>query len=93
MLLPRIELPPLSPGIQERVIEEDVVLDTVSLGWSGGTRQKIVKKNRNESQMIMYDCNLFLKTFIKELFGTGGGEPVKVSVNLKSSLSRHIFFF
>lgn len=32
MLLPRIELPPLSPGIQERVIEEDVVLDTVSLG-------------------------------------------------------------
>lgn len=37
-LVPRIELPPLSPGIHERVIEEDVVLDTVSLGWSGGTR-------------------------------------------------------
>lgn len=36
-MLPRIELPPLSPGIQERVIEEEVVLDTVSLGWSGGT--------------------------------------------------------
>lgn len=30
--LPLIELPPLSPGSQERVMEEAVVLDTVSRG-------------------------------------------------------------
>jgi len=36
----------LSPGIQERVIEEDVVLDTVSLGWSGGTRWETVKNRK-----------------------------------------------
>lgn len=32
-----MELPPLSPGIQERVIEVVVVFVTVRRGWSGGT--------------------------------------------------------
>lgn len=36
-LEPRMELPPLSPGIQDRVIEVVVVLVTVRRGWSGGT--------------------------------------------------------
>jgi hypothetical protein len=40
--LPLMELPPLSPGSQERVMEEDVVLDTVSRGWSGGTGEETV---------------------------------------------------
>lgn len=34
---PLIELPPLSPGIQDRVMEVVVVLVTVRRGWSGGT--------------------------------------------------------
>lgn len=34
---PLMELPPLSPGIQDRVIEVVVVLVTVRRGWSGGT--------------------------------------------------------
>ncbi len=37
---PLMELPPLSPGIQERVIEVVVVLVTVRRGWSGGTEAK-----------------------------------------------------
>lgn len=36
--LPRMELPPLSPGIQANVMDEAEVLDTVKRGWSGGTR-------------------------------------------------------
>lgn len=36
-LEPLMELPPLSPGIQERVIEVVVVFVTVRRGWSGGT--------------------------------------------------------
>lgn len=36
-LLPRMELPPLSPGIQVRVMDEAEVLETVRRGWSGGT--------------------------------------------------------
>lgn len=32
VLLPLMELPPLSPGSQERVMEEEVVLETVSRG-------------------------------------------------------------
>lgn len=35
--LPLMELPPLSPGIQVRVMEEAEVLETVRRGWSGGT--------------------------------------------------------
>lgn len=42
VLLPLMELPPLSPGSQERVMEEEVVLETVSRGWSGGTREEAV---------------------------------------------------
>lgn len=36
--LPLIELPPLSPGIQARVMEEVEVVETVRRGWSGGTK-------------------------------------------------------
>lgn len=41
---PLIELPPLSPGIQERVIEVVVVLVTVRRGWSGGTEGRKTDK-------------------------------------------------
>lgn len=34
---PLMELPPLSPGIQNSVMEVVVVLVTVRRGWSGGT--------------------------------------------------------
>lgn len=36
-LSPRMELPPLSPGIHDNVIDVVVVLVTVRRGWSGGT--------------------------------------------------------
>lgn len=36
-LSPRMELPPLSPGIHVRVMDEAEVLETVRRGWSGGT--------------------------------------------------------
>lgn len=36
-VVPLIELPPLSPGIQDRVMDVVVVLVTVRRGWSGGT--------------------------------------------------------
>lgn len=36
-LSPLIELPPLSPGIHDNVIDVVVVLVTVRRGWSGGT--------------------------------------------------------
>lgn len=32
-----MELPPLSPGIQARVMEDVEVVETVRRGWSGGT--------------------------------------------------------
>lgn len=35
-----MELPPLSPGIHDRVIEVVVVFVTVRRGWSGGTEAK-----------------------------------------------------
>lgn len=38
---PRMELPPLSPGIQDNVIDVVVVLVTVRRGWSGGTEVKV----------------------------------------------------
>lgn len=40
---PLIELPPLSPGIQARVMEEVEVVETVRRGWSGGTEDKAQK--------------------------------------------------
>lgn len=40
VLVPLMELPPLSPGIQARVIEEVDVVETVKRGWSGGTVQQ-----------------------------------------------------
>lgn len=42
-----MELPPLSPGIQARVMEEVEVVETVSRGWSGGTEEETpgVKKS------------------------------------------------
>lgn len=39
-LSPRMELPPLSPGIHDSVIDVVVVLVTVRRGWSGGTEDK-----------------------------------------------------
>lgn len=37
-----MELPPLSPGIQDRVIDVVVVLVTVRRGWSGGTESRLI---------------------------------------------------
>lgn len=39
-LSPRMELPPLSPGIHDSVIDVVVVFVTVRRGWSGGTKDK-----------------------------------------------------
>lgn len=41
-----MELPPLSPGIQERVIEVVVVFVTVRRGWSGGTEGENTDKDK-----------------------------------------------
>lgn len=38
--IPRMELPPLSPGIQASVMDDAEVLETVSRGWSGGTGEE-----------------------------------------------------
>lgn len=43
--IPLIELPPLSPGIQARVMEEVEVVETVRRGWSGGTEEEIQRGN------------------------------------------------
>lgn len=48
---PLMELPPLSPGIQDRVIEVVVVLVTVRRGWSGGTEEK--KTDRAHKWLII----------------------------------------
>lgn len=42
-----MELPPLSPGIQERVIEVVVVFVTVRRGWSGGTDGRNTDKTKH----------------------------------------------
>lgn len=42
---PLIELPPLSPGIQARVMEEVDVVETVRRGWSGGTAEETPRVN------------------------------------------------
>lgn len=41
---PLMELPPLSPGIQARVMEEVDVVETVSRGWSGGTEEELINQ-------------------------------------------------
>lgn len=41
---PLMELPPLSPGIQARVMEEVEVVETVSRGWSGGTEEELINQ-------------------------------------------------
>lgn len=41
-VIPLIELPPLSPGIQARVMEEVEVVETVRRGWSGGTADEML---------------------------------------------------
>lgn len=45
--VPLIELPPLSPGIQARVMEEVEVVETVRRGWSGGTEKQIHRVSYN----------------------------------------------
>ena len=45
VLLPLMELPPLSPGIQVRVMEEVEVVETVRRGWSGGTEEDTQRVN------------------------------------------------
>lgn len=45
--VPLMELPPLSPGIQARVMEEVEVVETVRRGWSGGTEQETQRVNRS----------------------------------------------
>lgn len=42
---PLMELPPLSPGIQARVMEEVEVVETVRRGWSGGTAEETPRVN------------------------------------------------
>lgn len=42
-----MELPPLSPGIQARVMEEVEVVETVSRGWSGGTEEETPGVNKS----------------------------------------------
>lgn len=42
---PLMELPPLSPGIHDNVIDVVVVLVTVRRGWSGGTVNSTMKQN------------------------------------------------
>lgn len=44
---PLMELPPLSPGIQARVMEEVEVVETVSRGWSGGTEEETPGVNKS----------------------------------------------
>lgn len=57
-----MELPPLSPGIQDKVMDVVVVLVTVRRGWSGGT----VVRNREKKS------NLFLYKWFKQGSGTRG---------------------
>lgn len=42
--LPLMELPPLSPGIQDSVMVVVVVLVTVRRGWSGTTSMTVERK-------------------------------------------------
>jgi len=53
---PLMELPPLSPGIQDRVMEVVVVLVTVRRGWSGGTGGG--KKHKREKKSRTQNCHV-----------------------------------
>ena len=57
--VPLIELPPLSPGIQARVMEEVEVVETVRRGWSGGTEKQTNRVNR--SVLLVVIIYIFLK--------------------------------
>lgn len=48
-----MELPPLSPGIQARVMEEVEVVDTVRRGWSGGTEGQTHSVNHSVTPVLM----------------------------------------
>lgn len=51
--VPLIELPPLSPGIQARVMEEVEVVETVRRGWSGGTEEEPAEFRVDRSIIIV----------------------------------------
>lgn len=71
---PRMELPPLSPGIQERVIEVVVVFVTVRRGWSGGTRGTTSIYSRNiircHIPSLIYNRLLVVLDKWPQLFGS-----------------------
>lgn len=52
--IPLIELPPLSPGIHARVMEEVEVVETVRRGWSGGTEEQTRGVNRSIIPALKY---------------------------------------
>lgn len=58
-----MELPPLSPGIQDRVIEVVVVLVTVRRGWSGGTEGQ----DRNAASTLSNTSRTFTSVFTLNL--------------------------
>lgn len=47
-----MELPPLSPGIQARVMEEVEVVETVRRGWSGGTEHPEREHSQTQLESI-----------------------------------------
>lgn len=53
-----MELPPLSPGIHDSVIDVVVVLVTVRRGWSGGT----VNTKMNKKLIVHYTTKFTLST-------------------------------
>lgn len=62
-----MELPPLSPGIQERVIEVVVVFVTVRRGWSGGTDGQNTDKTKHYLIRLFVSVALTL-SYILQLF-------------------------
>lgn len=60
-LSPRMELPPLSPGIHDNVIDVVVVLVTVRRGWSGGTEEK--SKVQSSCLLVKIQCILYNKQY------------------------------
>lgn len=52
--VPLIELPPLSPGIQAKVMEEVEVVETVRRGWSGGTEEETQRVNGSVIPKLKY---------------------------------------
>lgn len=53
---PLMELPPLSPGIHVRVMEEVEVVETVSRGWSGGTEEGNTHTQISVKQTVCKRC-------------------------------------